>query len=67
MLSDLEQFQCTRTLHVYCCVSAFDVGCLTLKAGSQYDTGSASVMSVANVVGEIIFFTSQIQFLMTNL
>ena len=27
---------------------------LTLKAGSQYDTGSASVVSITNVKGKII-------------
>ena len=35
------------------------------KAGSQYDTGGASVMSVANIVRESIF-TTQILFLMSN-
>ena len=37
-----------------------------IKAGSQYDAGGASIASVANVVEESIFSTSQIQFLMSN-
>ena len=41
----------------------FGMSTTTHQAGSQYDAGSASIVSIANIVGERIF-TSQIHFLM---
>ena len=38
----------------------------SLKPGSQYNTGTASVMSIVSVKGKNIFFTSQIGSLMLN-
>ena len=29
---------------------------VTLKAGSQYGVGSVSIVSVANIAGEVIFY-----------
>ena len=36
-----------------------------VKVGSQYDVGAVSIMSVMNIMGKSVFFTSQILFLMS--